>query len=536
MALLGVYVGNSTQDLSQFENWLGRDVDGVHGVVGNANWDDYVQSASWAADRLWGPTGRDVFWSVPLLAGDADLHSAANGDYNRYYRSVAEDLLSGHSGGDPIYVRTGWEFNGDWFSWSAGGHENDFINAFRQFVDTFRSVSDAFKFEWTPNEAYGGMDPASAYPGDDYVDIVGMDFYYKPEYQGWDPAKAFDLLKNEEYGLQWHQDFAAEHGKPTAFSEWGVTTDNARPFLEAVKQWFDSHDVVYHSLWDSDVQYPGRISDGGGGDTAAAFKDLFGSDSGYTWTDNGGSSTDNGGSSGNNSDNGTPSDDSSSGDSSDWDSSGGTDGNGSGGSGHQAGNELALSGDPQHQSWGTDATETWYGTDGNDQHQSNGGGDTMYGGAGDDTYVVFSSNDMPVEKPGEGVDTVTTWIKDYTLPDNVENLVFFGWGWTKGTGNGLNNIITGTSGVNVLDGKGGDDRLTGGDGADIFVIGKGEGHDTITDFSSWQGDKLEFHGFGDNAQLSHDGDVWTITAQDGSTTSFTLSDVTYLNNWDYHFA
>ncbi|MDJ0391509.1 glycosyl hydrolase [Roseomonas sp. E05] len=530
MALLGVYVGNSTQDLAQFENWLGRDVDGVHGVVGSANWDDFVQSAEWAADRLWSSTGRDVFWSVPLLAGDANLHSAANGDYNQYYRSVAEELLGAHSGSDPIYVRTGWEFNGDWFSWSAGGQESDFISAFREFVDTFRSVSDLFKFEWTPNESYGGWDPAKAYPGDDYVDIIGMDFYWKPEYQGSDPVGAWNELLNETYGLKWHQEFAAEHGKPTAYSEWGVTTDNARPFLEAAKEWFDSHDVVYHSVWDSDVLYPGKMSDGSGGDTNQAFKELFGSGSdGYAWTDGNTSSGDSG-SSGDTADNGDTADQG------DDSSPSWTDGNDSGSDSQQGGNELALSASAQHESWGTGATETWTGTDGNDQHQSNGGGDTMYGGAGDDTYIVSASNDMPVEKAGEGVDTVSTWISEYTLPDNVENLVFFGYGWSNGTGNGLNNIITGTSSQNVLDGRGGDDQLNGGAGPDTFVLGSGQGHDTITDFSASEGDKLLFRGFDDDAWLSHDGDVWTVTTADGSTTSFTLEHVTSLSGSDYSFA
>jgi len=529
MALLGVYVGNSTQDLSQFENWLGRDVDGVHGVVGSASWKDFTDSAGWAVDKVWGPTGRDVFWSVPLLVSGANLHSAANGDYNEYYRSVAEELLRSGDGNDPIYVRTGWEFNGDWFNWSAIGKEGDFVGAFREFVDSFRSVSDRFKFEWTPNESYGGMDPAKAYPGDDYVDVIGMDFYYKPEYTSWDAQDAWDQIVNQKYGLQWLEDFADAHGKPTAYSEWGVKTDNAEPFLKAAKEWFDSHDVVYQSYWDSDAAFAGRLSDGSNWNSGQAFKDLFSSDfdGGYTWDD-----------SNNSSDDSSDSDSSDSGSDNSWDdsSSDNSSSDQDDGSWVPPQNAIASSGSPTHQNWGTGATETWYGTDGNDKYQSNGGGDTMYGGKGDDTYLISTSQDHPVEYAGQGVDTVTTWIGDYTLPDNVENLIFFGYGWSNGTGNGLNNIISGTTSKNTLDGKGGDDQLTGNEGPDTFVIGKGEGHDTVTDFSSWEGDKLQLKGFGDSAQLSHDGDVWTVTASDGSTTSFTLHDVTWLSGSDYYFA
>ncbi|MCJ2106260.1 hypothetical protein MKK70_12900 [Methylobacterium sp. E-041] len=49
----------------------------------------------------------------------------------------------------------------------------------------------------------------------------------------------------EPYGLQWQQDFAAAHGKPTAISEWGVQTDDSAPFVKAMADWMSSHHMVY---------------------------------------------------------------------------------------------------------------------------------------------------------------------------------------------------------------------------------------------------------------------------------------------------
>ncbi|MCI0754845.1 hypothetical protein MON41_13940, partial [Roseomonas vastitatis] len=189
--------------------------------------------------------------------------------------------------------------------------------------------------------------------------------------------------------------------------------------------------------------------------------------------------------------------------------------------------------------WGTSKTETWTGTDANNWYSSQGGGDTMKGGKGDDTYELYTATDKVVEKAGEGVDTVSTWISAYVLPDNVENLTFFGSAWSKGTGNALSNIIIGNDGPNVLNGLGGNDILTGGKGDDTFVIGKGMGHDTITDFQGagrTGGDKLQFSGFGAGASLTHQGDVWSIRAADGSVTHLTISGVSQLASNDYAFS
>jgi Ca2+-binding RTX toxin-like protein len=526
MALLGVYVENSAQRLNQFENWVGRDVDGVHGYVGGSSWGDFVSSSSWAASRLWGPTGTDVFWSVPLITNGASLSAAANGDYNQYYRQVAQNLINADREGDTIYVRTGWEFNGTWMPWSAGGKEGAFVNAFREFVDSFRSVSDRFKFEWNVNESYGGMDPSKAYPGDNYVDIIGMDFYYNPQWQGYGESgrEAFEHVRDQKFGLQWLENFAKAHGKPTAYSEWGTQGNDAANFVKAAKEWFDSHNVVYQSYWDSNTSYPGRLSDGSDGSTGSAYKAAFagGSSAPVEWDSGSDNDTDN--------DN-------------DNDTDSGSDSGSDAGnetpvvtvpdSGSVSGGATKVSGGWTNQKWGSSGTDTWYGSDANDFYQSNGGGDRMHGGKGDDTYSVFSTNDRAIEKAGEGTDTVTTWIGSYTLGENVENLKFYGTGWSNGTGNGLANIITGNGGKNILDGKGGADLLIGGGNSDTFVIGKGEGGDTIADFRRWEGDKVNFKGFGGGATLTHDGDDWSIRAADGSVTHVKIADVTSLSSGDY---
>lgn len=153
---------------------------------------------------------------------------------------------------------------------------------------------------------------------------------------------------------------------------------------------------------------------------------------------------------------------------------------------------------------GTNDSESIEGLGGNDTlNAKNGddildggkGKDTMNGGKGDDTYFVDNRKDVIKESRKGGSDTVNASI-NYTLKNNVENLVLTGKKPLKGTGNKGNNEIAGNDGKNVIKGKGGKDLLNGeggndqlfgdggkdtligGDGNDILEGGKG--NDTLT--------------------------------------------------------
>ena len=96
----------------------------------------------------------------------------------------------------------------------------------------------------------------------------------------------------------------------------------------------------------------------------------------------------------------------------------------------------------------------------------------MTGGLGDDTYVVDHAGDQAIENAGGGTDTVQTSLA-HALAGNVENLSLTGTGAVSGTGNALDNVLTGNSGANALAGGAGNDTLNGGSGADTLVGGAG---------------------------------------------------------------
>ncbi|WP_139204271.1 calcium-binding protein [Azotobacter beijerinckii] len=122
---------------------------------------------------------------------------------------------------------------------------------------------------------------------------------------------------------------------------------------------------------------------------------------------------------------------------------------------------------------------------GNDQLIGGGGSDTLVGGIGNDTYVVSSLSDLIIEHLDEGMDSVET-SSSYTLGTHIENLTLTGSAVIDGTGNELDNLISGNSARNKLVGGSGNDTLNGLGGNDYMegrtgddILDGGLGNDTL---------------------------------------------------------
>lgn len=181
--------------------------------------------------------------------------------------------------------------------------------------------------------------------------------------------------------------------------------------------------------------------------------------------------------------------------------------------------------------WGGDTliglggNDTLTGDRGNDVLDGGKGDDIMIGGLGDDIYYVDSRADQVRENADEGTDEVRSGLS-FTLPNNVENLTLLYADTIWGIGNALANTIVGNSGSNLLKGGGGNDILIGGDGDDVLVgqtgadtLTGGGGADifqfdsvseigssveTIVDFSTAQGDRIDLRNIDADATLAGD--------------------------------
>jgi endoglucanase len=158
--------------------------------------------------------------------------------WTRSERNTAEFLRQGIKGGyydanmrgvcsvigtlqSPISVRWGHEMDYDegQFIW-AGWEPADYIEAYRRMIDICRDEAPTMNVVWSP---LGLENATDYYPGDDYVDIVGMSIF---GYEPWEVgilggARTFEDWLTERY------DRLKGFGKPILVAEVGYSGTEA---------------------------------------------------------------------------------------------------------------------------------------------------------------------------------------------------------------------------------------------------------------------------------------------------------------------
>ncbi|RBJ67103.1 hypothetical protein C3L29_039030, partial [Pseudomonas sp. MWU12-2534b] len=111
---------------------------------------------------------------------------------------------------------------------------------------------------------------------------------------------------------------------------------------------------------------------------------------------------------------------------------------------------------------GDDSNNTLVGNSAANILDGKGGADILDGGAGNDTNYVDDIGDTIIERGTSlsEIDNVFSTVNS-TLGDNLENLTLLGNANPSGTGNGLNQRITGNAGYNFLDARSGIDPPIG---------------------------------------------------------------------------
>ena len=119
-----------------------------------------------------------ITWQPNDYRGGTDqpafsLAEIASGRYDDYIEKWARMLAST---GRPVLLRFAHEMNGSWFSWGVnvnGNTPEKYIAAWRHVHQVFdRAKATNVKWIWCPN--IDNADPALFYPGDDYVDWLGL--------------------------------------------------------------------------------------------------------------------------------------------------------------------------------------------------------------------------------------------------------------------------------------------------------------------------------------------------------------------------
>jgi Glycosyl hydrolase family 26/TAT (twin-arginine translocation) pathway signal sequence len=214
--------------------------------------DDVVPTAMFDAGLgvmlTWQPTN----WSTtePIT-----LQDLLDGKWDTLIHTWARQIAAW---GYPLWLRFAHEMNGDWYSWGVQGHNTpaEYRKMWRRVVGIFKTAgAHNVRWVWCPNNT-GKV--ADFYPGDDYVDLVGLDgFNYGSVGTNiWqEPAAIFDPALRQLRSLT---------SKPILICETGCVEEGGNK-AEWIKQfftwlrsapvdgfsWFDIDNKIgrYHLSW-----------------------------------------------------------------------------------------------------------------------------------------------------------------------------------------------------------------------------------------------------------------------------------------------
>ncbi len=206
----------------------------------------------------------------------------ALGGYTDHARNLARNLVAAGLG-DAI-IRLAHEANGTWYPDSIGSTPFEaalWVYFWRQTVIAMRSVPGAkFTFDWTINAAVRPVPLSSFYPGDDVVDIIGIDAYDAGVPAGVD---RWSTIYNRTDGIGDVVNFARLHGKPLSIPEWGVGSNPAYQtagddprYVNGIAEVVKDNNVAYQSYF---YKYDWATQLATGPLSLAAYRAHFGSGS-----------------------------------------------------------------------------------------------------------------------------------------------------------------------------------------------------------------------------------------------------------------
>ncbi|MDR4945115.1 CIA30 family protein [Neobacillus cucumis] len=186
-----------------------------------------------------------------------------NAEFNAFLDSIAEfanNLKDDKGELIPVLFRPFHEQNGGWFWWGAKTTTtSQYVELYRYTVEYLRDKKGVhnFLYVYSPNGTFGGSKDnyLTTYPGDDYVDVLGMDQYDNQAAPG---TKAF--LNNMVSDLAMISKLADEKGKIATFSEFGYSPQGMKVTGNGDVNWFtdimnaikadpDAKRIAYMQTW-----------------------------------------------------------------------------------------------------------------------------------------------------------------------------------------------------------------------------------------------------------------------------------------------
>ncbi|MEW2547832.1 glycosyl hydrolase [Streptomyces sp. NPDC047002] len=246
------------QALAAMQSWLGgTELRVGHTYLPGGSWSDIEGQADFLQDwARWKQAKADRMFvlNVPMLDDNeghvpdaqvaAELRQGAAGRFDAHYKALGQRLVD--LGVPDTVVVLGWEMNGTTYTGRCGPDPAAWKAYWKRVVAAMRSVpGQKFQFDFAPSRGRDAVPWTQCYPGDDVVDVIGMDSYDQP------PGTSFQQEVDEPYGLKAHVEFAAAHKKPVSYPEWGLFRNGDNPqYVASMLKWFDTYKPLYNTLTD----------------------------------------------------------------------------------------------------------------------------------------------------------------------------------------------------------------------------------------------------------------------------------------------
>lgn len=256
----GVFHNKATL-ASDFERLRGKRLD-VLGVAPTRDSWDTLLNAWWLSPETI-PAGFEGTLNValPLFPEDGSMEQAASGADNARWEQMGRLIAEKYP---TAYVRPGWEMNIENWDWRVhDGNVEQYKQAFRHASTSLKKGGPELRIVFNPNEGKGNSlaDATLAYPGDDVVDIVGIDAYdWSPPYTS---EAAWEQHLTRPGGWDFWATFARRHGKKFAVPEWGVIPGSPDSggdnpvFMRKVMAWMNANrDIMaFDTYFDEPADY-----------------------------------------------------------------------------------------------------------------------------------------------------------------------------------------------------------------------------------------------------------------------------------------
>jgi hypothetical protein len=229
-------------------------------VTATGTWNDSSAAAQETLPTLTGELARwrgdlDLAVGGTVLGSGESYSAAASGAYQARWTAMAQTIQRVRGSMPGItYVRPFHEFNGTWYAaWQVTpSRVAEYKTAFRRMATTVRAACPRCKIVWSPNNgtSSGSASPIDAYPGDDVVDVVGIDSYNANGNPVVTSASAWAAYANATsagipVGVEAWRQFALSRGKPLSLPEWGLNHgagggDNPA-YIQGMHDWITEH-------------------------------------------------------------------------------------------------------------------------------------------------------------------------------------------------------------------------------------------------------------------------------------------------------